>query len=328
MPTQQQVTIDTHLVPTGEQADYWRDNVCDSFVPLRVRPACDDISGRISGFSLAETHMRRIRAVGHEFERRPADIRRNDPEVLHLIVLNRGMTQVEQDGRTAMLRPGDLLFYDSSRPFRFTTPDPLDYTIALLPKRLLPIPDQGLRAGTARALDGNEGVAAVARDLVRAIARHSISDAAENQLTLQHTLVGFLAALLPSGTATTPSGAVHRELARSFIEHHLSDPELSPADIAAACSISVSYLHRLFADDGWTVAGYLRERRLQVAYEQLAAGGSPSEPVAAVGRRCGLVDASHFSRIFKARFDMPPGELRRTSMGSTGSAVQASSTAG
>lgn len=93
-----------------------------------------------------------------------------------------------------------------------------------------------------------------------------------------------------------PSGAVHRELAKSFIEHHLGDPDLSPADIAAARSISVNYLHRLFADDGWTVAGYMRERRLQAAYEELAGGLNPGEPVAAVGHRCGLVDPSHFSR--------------------------------
>lgn len=327
MASQELVAIDTQQVSPAERADYWREHVCDTFVPLRVRPACDEIGGRIAGFSLAETHVRRIRAVGHEFERRPSDIRRSDPEVLHLIVLNRGVTQVEQDGRTAMLHPGDLLFYDSSRPFRFISPTALDYTIALLPKRLLPVPEQRLRSGTARALDGNDGLAAVARDLVRTIARHAIRDADDSQLALQHTLVGFLAALIPAETATSPSGAVHRELARSFIERHLSDPSLAPADIAAACSISVSYLHRLFADDGWTVAGYLRERRLQAAYEDLVGGSNPGVSVAAIGQRCGLVDPSHFSRLFKARFDRSPGELRRTSSASPASNVQPSSRA-
>lgn len=328
MPSQELVAIDTQQVAAAERADYWRENVCDTFVPLRVQPAGDDIGGRIAGSTLAQTHVRRIRAVGHEFERRPADIRRSDPEVLHFMVLNRGVTQVDQDGRTATLHPGDLLFYDSSRPFRFITPNALDYTIALLPKRLLPVSELSVRSGTARAISGDEGLSAVARDLVRALARHAISDAAERQLALQHTLVGFLAALLPAEAAPTPSGAVHRQLARSFIERHLGDPDLSPADIAAACSISVSYLHRLFADDGWTVAGYLRERRLQAAYDELAGGRNPGEPVAAVGHRCGLVDPSHFSRLFKARFDLPPGELRRTSGALPGSNVQPSSTAG
>ncbi len=41
---------------------------------------------------------------------------------------------------------------------------------------------------------------------------------------------------------------------RAHIDDRLADPELSPASIAAAHHISVRYLHRLFAQEGTTVA--------------------------------------------------------------------------
>ncbi|MFT4263670.1 MAG: helix-turn-helix domain-containing protein [Nocardioides sp.] len=324
MPTD--AVVDTSDVAPADRADYWHSHVCDSFVPLRVTPAQREIDGRIAGCSLGETRIRRIRATGHEFERRPADIRRGDPEVLHLVVLNRGATRVEQDGRQAVMRPGDVLFYDSSRPFRFTTPEPFDYTIALVPKQLLPVPEQAVRAGTARALSGRDGMVAVARDLVRAIARHGLGDDSGHRLAMEQSLVGFLTALLPAEPPRLPGVSALREAAQAVIEHRLADTELCPATVAAACSISVSYLHRIFAQDGWTVAGYIRERRLQAAYRDLANPAQGTLSIAAVGQRHGLTDPSHFNRLFKARFDLPPGELRRLSTSLT--TVEPSSRAG
>src|SRR5690606_5151921 len=62
-----------------------------------------------------------------------------------------------------------------------------------------------------------------------------------------------------------PTAAYRRDLLlrmRMFIDQHLSDPELGPRLIAAAHNVSISYVHRLFGDDGTTVAGWIRARRL------------------------------------------------------------------
>lgn len=47
---------------------------------------------------------------------------------------------------------------------------------------------------------------------------------------------------------------MHLALAKSFIVRHLGQPDLAPADVAEACGVSQSYLHRLFANDGATVS--------------------------------------------------------------------------
>lgn len=86
---------------------------------------------------------------------------------------------------------------------------------------------------------------------------------------------------------------------------------MSPADIAAACNLSLSYLHRIFANDGTTVVGYLREKRLQAAHRDLTSA-TVDETVNHIAQRWGITDPAHFSRMFKKHFGLTPGALRRT----------------
>ena len=121
---------------------------------------------------------------------------------------------------------------------------------------------------------------------------------------------GFGVAAELDGISGSPP-TVHLSLAKSFIVRNLGDPDLCPADVAAVCNLSLSYLHRIFASDGTTVVGYLREKRLQAAHRDLSST-AVDEPVIQVAQRWGITDPAHFSRIFKKRFGLTPGELRRT----------------
>ena len=58
--------------------------------------------------------------------------------------------------------------------------------------------------------------------------------------------------------------------AHAHAESHLGDPSLAPGEIAAAVHVSKRYLHRLFEDDGSTVSGWIRRRRLEGCRRDLA----------------------------------------------------------
>jgi AraC-like DNA-binding protein len=63
-----------------------------------------------------------------------------------------------------------------------------------------------------------------------------------------------------------PAGIHQRALllrAQAFIEARLSDPTLSPGAVAAANYISVRSLYKLFETQGQSVAGWIRQRRLE-----------------------------------------------------------------
>lgn len=309
--------IDTAALSPADRADYWRSSVCNQFVPLAVVPVVNELRGRVAGWTLAETRLRRIRATQHRFERRTADIRSGDPEVLHVLSLDLGHCRMEQDGRVAALNPGDIVLYDSSRPFRVETSGDFQFTVGLLPKRLLPLPEKVLVTQTARVTSSSDGVGAALGALLSSLATGRASDSdPTQQAALQHALVSLYIAFMSDGDLNGSPPSVHLGLAKSFIVRHLGDSRISPADVAAACGVSLSYLHRLFANDGTTVAGYLREQRLQGAHRDLTTS-LVDERISAVGSRWGIPDPAHFSRTFKSRFGMTPGEARQTARGTT-----------
>lgn len=308
--------VDTAAVPAAERADYWRSCVCDQFVPLAVEPVFGQLRGRVAGSTLAETRLRRIRATQHRFERRAKDIRSGDPEVLHVLSVDLGRSLMEQDGRTAELNPGDIVLYDSSRPFRVETSGDFQYTIGLLPKRLLPLPDKLLVQQTARVTSSSDGVGAALGALLSSLATGRASDSdPTQQAALQHALVSMYVAFMSDGELGGSPPSVHLGLAKTFIVRHLGDVRLSPADVANACGVSLSYLHRLFANEGLTVSSYAREQRLQGAHRDLTTS-LLDERINVICARWGIADPARFSRLFKSRFGMTPVEARQAARGS------------
>lgn len=303
--------VDTRVVPARERLEYWHECVCDRFVPLLVVPASQQVQGRIRFREIGGTRVRRIAGTEHTFRRRDSDIRRGgDPEELNLLFVNRGTTVVEQDGRTATLTPGDFLLYDSARPFEFRTRGSLDYTILLMPKGLLGLPDGVDITCTVRPGSARDGLAGAVRHLVDSLVLPDRTWAdPEDALALQEPLLAAVSRLVPTAPAGEPS-RVPVALVRALVRRHFRDPDLSPATIAAACGISVSHLHRVVAGEEHTVAALIREERLQAAVRALASPGSRRESVATIGRRCGLPDPAHFSRVFHRRFGVSPREFR------------------
>jgi AraC-like DNA-binding protein len=75
--------------------------------------------------------------------------------------------------------------------------------------------------------------------------------------------------------------------------------------------MSLRSLHQLFHDEGLTVAGWIRSRRLEGCRRDLADPSLDARPVAAVAARWGFSSAAEFSRAFRAAHGMPPAEYRR-----------------
>ncbi|SCW91735.1 acetamidase/formamidase family protein [Ancylobacter rudongensis] len=95
------------------------------------------------------------------------------------------------------------------------------------------------------------------------------------------------------------------------IERSMGSEDISIADIAQAEGISERYVQKLFEGTGESFSHYVRERRLQRAWHDLANPAEAAVPIAEIAYRYGFADAAHFSRLFRERFGLPPRELRR-----------------
>jgi AraC-like DNA-binding protein len=284
---------------------------------LDVRPAAGpELHGRVIAVSLGETRLRRIAASAHTFERTAGRVRAADEEYFQIALARRGRTLVIQDGRETTIGPGEFVLYDSSRPFTFVTDGDFEYSVCLFPKRLLPFSRREFEAATAIRFDGRQGVGAMIPPLLAALHRIDPDDLPPASLdaTIQ-TISDLYVALVRSRVESTAAPSVHLLRARTHIAQHLADPDLDPAAVAAACAISVSYLHKLFSESGTSVADHIREQRLQGCWSDLRRPELAALGVGAIGAKWGLPDPAHFSRAFRARFGLPPSAHRARSLG-------------
>jgi AraC-like DNA-binding protein len=94
-----------------------------------------------------------------------------------------------------------------------------------------------------------------------------------------------------------------------YIEARLKDANLSPKKIAEDNGISVRYLYTLFSEQGETVSGWVRRRRLLRCRAELD-GADTEASITEIAYRWGFNDSAHFSRLFKASFGMSPTQYR------------------
>ena len=74
----------------------------------------------------------------------------------------------------------------------------------------------------------------------------------------------------------------------------------------AVTLVSLRQLHKLFHASGTSVAGWIRQRRLEHCGHDLRDPRCAARSVAAVGARWGYPDPAHFSRLFKAAYGVGP----------------------
>jgi AraC-like DNA-binding protein len=146
----------------------------------------------------------------------------------------------------------------------------------------------------------------------------SLAEAARNlspparAVALQATVDLALAVLrLELGEERIESGTREDGLfaaVQRFIDRNLGSPDLGPGRIARRFRCSRAHLYRIFARRGLTIAGYIREIRLQRCRAALETRRLRGEQIGSVAWRFGFDNPVYFSRLFRRRFGMTPTE--------------------
>lgn len=299
-----------------DRAEFWITSSSALFVPLECRPHDpSSFRGLLQAGALGPLGLSRMEVSPHTVRRTRRLAARTNGDRYKLSLVLTGRALVVQDGREAALSPGDFALYDCARPYTIDSMAGFGMLVCVLPHALLRLPPERVAQMTATRIPGDDGIGWALAPFLERVADLVIRDEVPARYD---RVVASVVDLVESLCVTRLGDRSHRsspraELvlrARAYAEAHLSDPSLGPAEIANAAHVSKRYLHKLFEDDGLTVSGWIRQRRLEGCRRDLADPAHRGETVTSIGARWGLTNPGHLSRLFRGAYGLTPTEYR------------------
>jgi AraC family transcriptional regulator, positive regulator of tynA and feaB len=306
----------TDQVDARAQFDYWREVVCSAFVRLSPeRPGTEvgasAFRGSISSRPMGSTSISQIDADDQVVHRRQRDIDESPASICYLNVQLSGTSTVSQFGRDATLRPGDITLLSASSPFsmRFDTHF-RQWSVHLDSARLQS------RLGNVdhycgRRLDLSGGASRVLAEVIGSMWRDGRDCDEIEQRQFGDLIENSVGSLLAS---TQRAVTAHQRLlaeALRIIDTHHRDPRLSAPVLANQLGVSVRMVHQVFTQHVGSVGETITEHRLRSAAGALGQPNGVHRSIADIAIESGFGDLSHFSRLFRTRYAMTPGEYRQ-----------------
>ncbi|WP_309236043.1 helix-turn-helix domain-containing protein [Amycolatopsis sp. SID8362] len=315
--------ISTAGVPAREQFDFWRELNGKLWVPYELRcdrPQESGFSAHVQVSEFGPVQATLMTTMPHTIRRTPRLIRQADPDVFKLGCVVQGGGLLAKDGQESVMGVGDLVLYDPSHPYdgQFASNVPGGNQLLLLrfPRASLPLPSRDLRRLSATPIPGDRGIGALSSQFLMQVGRRltefSPSDTARLSTLTLDVLTTALAAALDNESVIPPHTRRRALMARihAFVRENLGDADLTPDAIAAAHHISLRYLHKLFQQEGKTVAGWIRNQRLEQCRRDLAEAQLGDQPIHAIANRWGFPNSAHFSQAFRNSYRSSPSQYR------------------
>ncbi|MCP3822722.1 helix-turn-helix domain-containing protein [Streptomyces sp. A3M-1-3] len=309
--------FDTKEAAPARRFSVWGDLVHLTCGPLRVvRGNDEEFNGLMVKGQLGPVQVASIAAAPHAVERTERLIRRADWAPLYICCVLDGEARVNQEGHVTTARVGELVLFDSSRPFTLTMRKPIRMVTVKFEHRLVGLePGEGhlLKAAT---WSGQHGVGVLLSRLLDGLAGQMTELSTSTADRLGDSVASLISALCadsPRETVTDTAFARRALLLRikAYARAHLGDPALSPAMLARRHNMSLRYLQILFQEEDASPARWIRNERLARCRDDLRNPRLAHLTVANIAERWGLPGASHFSRLFREGYDLTPTQWRR-----------------
>jgi AraC-like DNA-binding protein len=230
-------------------------------------------------------------------------------------LLVRGEGHFHQGQQWLRLAAGDLVVYDTDRPYLFGFGPDMRQLLVDVPLDVLKGNGDELDLTTPILVrgDGMDAPAAAARRLRRAlISLVGSPDPSASSPAADTVLDAVNGLLLSRGPAGSPRVVA---AAKAFIESRLDDSTLDVEAVAASVGVSARHLGRLFAEQQGSVGRYIQEQRLRRASLDLRDLSMAAYRISDISYRWGFASHAHFATSFKKRYGCSPSDFRVEALG-------------
>jgi len=305
-------TVSTAGIAASERIFFWNAG-SHEIGGVQATPLADVFEAEASTRRLGNLMVFGLRAAPHRVQsgRSDAGIRVADP-FLRLRYQRSGQSTIEQDGMRRVMRAGEWMVFDSSRPHCFVNEQEASQLSLQLPRSVLSERDYRL----AKSLQGPFSMDGRVSKLLFECLRLSIEELDDTSEVTEQALgysmlEMFRVAINEVGSVRDRATGreVMEQRVREYIRRNLCDPELSVESIAKAMGCSPRYIHKTF-EGKESVSRLIWSQRLDRCRLELMAAHGQSITLTELAYEFGFSSSAHFSRTFRSRFGMTPSDFR------------------
>lgn len=234
-----------------------------------------------------------------------------------VLIQRAGNSQIEQDGRSVLMRPGQFTVCDSTRAYSMTLPTRFHHEVVKVPGSKLRKYVSRPERLTAKAVDGTSGIGRFFLEMVGTCRLQVPALTARLAEGVSDSLVNLLSLSLDSSIDPwrKPSSSLevyHRQRIKDVVAKRLFESDLCVEAIAKEVKLSSRHVHQLFSEDGSSLSSFIWNERLASARRMLASPSSMGMSITEIAHTVGFKDSAHFSRMFRAEFNCSPREFRKS----------------
>jgi len=306
----------TDAVPPSQRLDYWLGVVRRGLDEHVVTTSNNlEFGASLTSANCGAVQVNNVEGTPQLVCRTEATIRRSEGRSFYLRCAIGAPWAAGQEGAVSRLSPGDMMLFDSVKPYSMNFTEAAALITLQLPVDWVESWLTDPEAHCGRRIDATSGWGQPLSSFVQQLTPQV---AAKPPLPAK-LMTDQLGSLLALGTndpavkdeesPSTVEAFVRR--ATEFLHQRYAEQGLTAQAVAEDLYISERTLHRYFARSGGTFLQHLMRHRMAVAERMLRDPRFDRITVSEIGRRVGLTDASHFIRQCRSSLGVTPASLRR-----------------